>query len=206
MQQGPSDTLRSYAVAVRERRLDEAYAMLSTEARRTLSPDAFKRMVQESPADADELALSLARPSGDPLVTATVTTPQGDEVLLVYEHGRWRVDASSIDLYGQTTPRQAVKAFLRAFERGRYDILMRFVPDAKKVADERYPALDEAKLRESWEGPQRDEMQRITQGIKAALPQAAFEESHDRATMTYGTGGTLQLVREHGVWKIEDFD
>jgi hypothetical protein len=28
----------------------------------------------------------------------------------------------------------------------------------------------------------------------------------DRATMAYGSGGTVQLVREHGAWKIEDFD
>jgi hypothetical protein len=95
---------------------------------------------------------------------------------------------------------------LRAFERKRFDILMRFVPDTKKIADERYPALDEARLRESWEGPQREEMERISQGIKAALPQAAVEESNDRASMSYGTSGTVQLIREHGAWKIEDFD
>lgn len=206
LQQGPSDALRSYAKAIRERRVEEAYALLSTDARRSLSLDAFRRMVIESPQDMEELAQSLARPASDPLVTATVTTSRGDEVLLVYEHGQWRIDGESIDLYSQATPRQAIKAFLRAFAGKRYDILMRFVPDAKKVADERYPALDEARLRESWEGPQREEMLRITQGISAALPLAGFEETGDRAAMPYGANGTLLLVREHGLWKIESFD
>ncbi len=206
VQQGPSAVLQSYAKAVRERRIEDAYAMLSTEARRALSLEAFRRMVQENPADAEELAASLARPSSDPILTATVTTAQGDELLLVYEHGRWRIDGEVIDFYGQSTPRQAIRSFLRAFDRKRFDVLLRFVPDAKKIADERFPALDEARLRESWEGPQREEMERICQGIKVALGQATIEEYNDRATMAYGSGGTLQLVREHGAWKIENFD
>lgn len=205
-QQGPSAALRSYAEALREKRVEAAYAMLSTEAKRTVSLEAFRRMVLENPADADELARSLARPSSDPVVTATVTTAQGDELLLVFEHGRWRIDGESVDFYSQATPRQAIRSFLRAFERRRFDILLRFVPDTKKVADERFPALDEARLRESWEGPQREEMERISQGLKAALPQATIEETVDRATMSYGDRGTVQLVREQGLWKIEDFD
>lgn len=206
VQQGPSAVLQSYARAIRERRIEEAHAMLSTEARRSLSLDAFRRMVLENPADAEELASALARPTTDPLLTATVTTAEGDELVMVYEHGRWRIDGETVDFYGQSTPRQAVRSFLRAFDRKRFDVLMRFVPDAKKIADERFPALDEARLRESWEGPQHEEMERICQGIKAALPQATIEEYSDRASMTYESGGTLQLIREHGLWKIENFD
>ena len=205
-QQGPSAALRSYAQAIRERRVEAAYAMLSTEAHRSVSLEAFRRMVLENPTDADEMARSLARPTSDPLVTATVTTAQGDELRLVFEHGRWRIDGESVDFYSQATPRQAIRSFLRAFERHRFDILLRFVPAAKKVTDERYPALDEARLRESWDGPQREEMERISQGLKAALPQASIEETVDRATMSYGDRGTVQLVREQGIWKIEDFD
>lgn len=206
VQQGPSSVLQSYARAIRERHIEEAYALLSTEARRSLSLEAFRRMVQENPKDAEELADSLARPAADPILTATVTTAQGDELVLVFEHGRWRIDGETVDFYGQSTPRQAIRSFLRAFDRKRFDVLMRFVPDAKKIADERFPALDEARLRESWEGPQQEDMTRICQGIKAALPQATIEEYNDRASMAYGSGGTLQLVREHGLWKIENFD
>jgi hypothetical protein len=206
VRQGPNDALRAYAKAVKERRVEDAYALLATDAKRNLSLEAFRRMLTENPGEVEEMAQALARATTDPIVTATVTTPQGDEIVLVYDHARWRIDGASLDLYGQGTPRQSIRSFLRAFERKRYDVLMRFVPDVKKVADERYPALDETRLRESWEGPQREEMERITQGIKAALPQATVEETADRAAMAYGATGTLQLVREHGVWKIEDFD
>jgi len=67
------------------------------------------------------------------------------------------------------------------------------------------PAVSDA-LRAAWEGAQKDEMVRIAAALRAALPTAQFEEVGDRATMAYGSGGTVQLLREHGAWKIEDFD
>ena len=200
LQQGPSETLRAYARALDDGRADDAYKLLSSEAKRNISPDAFRRMVKENAPEMKDIAHSLARPSSDPVVTATVTSPKGESLLLLYEEGRWRLDGSSINLYGQLTPRQAVEAFLRAFERNRYDVMLRFVPESQLEK-----GLDANRLRLSWEGAWKEEMQRITAALKAALPTAQFEELGDRATMAYGSS-TLQLVREHGVWKIEDFD
>jgi hypothetical protein len=196
----PSEALRAYSNALEQGRIDEAYGMLSEEARREVSLDAYRRMAAESPGEVREIARAMTRPSSPPVVTATLTTASGDSLLLVYESGRWKVDGSAIDLYAQTTPRQAVTAFVRAFERHRFDILTRFVPDTKKAG------LDAARIKEAWEGYQRQELERIVQAVKSALPTATFEEVGDRATMPFGAVGTIQLVREHGVWKIEDFD
>jgi hypothetical protein len=200
LQQGPSDTLRAYARALDEGRADDAYKLLSSEARRNIAPDAFRRMVKENTAEMKDIAHALSRPASDPVVTATVTSPKGDSLLLLYEDGRWKLDGSSINLYGQLTPRQSIEAFLRAFERSRYDVMLRFVPDSQLEK-----GLNAQRLKESWEGAWKEEMQRITAALKAALPTAQFEELGDRATMAYGSS-TLQLVREHGAWKIEDFD
>ncbi|HMI88762.1 MAG TPA: hypothetical protein VK550_32005 [Polyangiaceae bacterium] len=200
LQQGPSETLRTYARALDEGRADDAYKLLSSEAKRNISPDAFRRMVKENAVEMKDIAHALSRPASDPVVTATVTSPKGDSLLLLYEEGRWKLDGSSIDLYGQLTPRQAIEAFLRAFERSRYDVMLRFVPDSQLEK-----GLDSQRLKQSWEGAWKEEMQRITAALKAALPTAQFEELGDRATMAYGSS-TLQLLREHGAWKIEDFD
>jgi hypothetical protein len=200
MAKDPSEALRAYSGALEQGRIDEAYSMLSEEARREISLDAYRRMATESPGEVREIARAMTRPSSAPVVTATISTPSGDSLLLVYESGRWRIDGSAIDLYAQITPRQAVTAFVRGVERHRYDILMRFVPDSKKAG------LDAAKLKDAWEGSQRQDMERIVQAVKSALPTATFEEVGDRATMPFGAVGTVQLVREHGVWKIEDFD
>src|SRR5262245_21217159 len=131
VQQGPSDTLRAYARALEQGRVEDAYRLLSDEAKRSLSLEAFRRAVQENPQDVMEIAQAIARPSSDPVVTATVTVPNGDELQLVYEGGRWRVDAAAVDLYGPATPRQALMGFLRAFDRRRYDVILRYVPDAE---------------------------------------------------------------------------
>jgi hypothetical protein len=158
-------------------------------------------MVKENAPEMKDIAHALSRPSSDPVVTATVTSPKGDTVLLVYEDGRWKLDGSAINLYGQSTPRQSLEAFLRAFERKRYDIMIRFVPDSH------LEGLDADKLKAAWEGAQKEDMIRITSALRSALSNnsAQFEEIGDRATMAYGSN-TVQLVREHGLWKIEDFD
>lgn len=258
VQQGPSEALVAYARALEQGRIEDAYRLLSDEAKRSMSLEAFRRAVQENPDDVLEIARAISRPTGEPQVTATVLLPNGEELLLVYEGGRWRVDAAAVDLYGQSTPRQALLGFLRAFDRKRYDVVLRYVPDAEKEglspssspvgpapAIEPPPAdgpsaenvsaegpapgaaasaggagapagdatpsapgdarLTADKLRAAWEGPQKDQMNRIVQAIRAALPTAAIEETGDHASMAYGAGGTVSFIREHGVWKIKDF-
>jgi hypothetical protein len=200
MQMGPNNTLRAYARALQDGRPDDAYRLLSGEAKKSISLEAFRQMVSDNGAEMRDIAETLARPTSDPVVTATATGPKGETVLLVYEGGQWRLDATSIELYGQASPRQAIQAFVRAFDQKRYDILLRFVPDGHR------DDLSVDKLKAAWEGPQKEEMLRITAALKAALPTAKLEETGDRATMAYGNGGTVQLVREHSVWRIEDFD
>ena len=137
----PAETLRNYADALDEGRIEDAYAMLSDEARLDMSLETFRRMTKENPKEMHEVAMALRRPASAPVVTVSMETPDGDPLVLRYESGRWRIDASAIDLYSQATPRHAVVAFVRAFENGRYDVLMRFVPDEKKAG------LDAAKLK-----------------------------------------------------------
>ena len=195
----PSSVLKTYARALEEGRPDDAYRMLSDEARRGVSLEAFRRMVKDNPEEVREIGKALARPTSSPVVTATVTSPSGQELQLVLESGRWKVEATAIDLYAQDSPRHAVQGFVRALERKRYDVILRYVPDSHKEG------LDAVKLKGSWEGHDKEEMEQVLAALKQALPAASIEETGERAAMAYGAG-TLQLVREHGLWKIEDFD
>jgi hypothetical protein len=77
-------------------------------------------------------------------------------------------------------------------------VLLRFVPDAQRGN------LSPAALEKAWTGEQREEVERMMGALKAALPTARFELLGERATMAYGAGGTLELVRENGAWKVED--
>jgi hypothetical protein len=195
----PQSVLTAYARALEAGRADEAYGYLSDEARRGISLEAFRRMVKDDPDGVREIGRSLDRPTAPPVVTATVTSPDGQELHLVLENDKWRVDAATIDFYAQDTPRHAIQGFVRALERKRYDVVMRYVPDAHKEG------LDAAKLQAAWEGHEKDEIQQVLAALKQALPTATIEETGERATMPYGAG-SMQLVREHGLWKIENFD
>lgn len=230
----PAEALRAYAHALEEQRVEDAYRMLSEEARRGLSLEAFRRAVLENPSEAREIAKALSRPSGDARVTARVVLPTGEELPMVLEDGAWKVEGSAVDLYGSATPRQALLGFLRAFERKRWDVVLRYVPDEERAGGgpSRAPApppsaapppdggkppeaspqpdadggaLTAAKLKEAWEGPQREEMTKIVEALRAALPTASIEETGDSASMPYGAGGTVSFVRERGAWKIQDF-
>jgi len=195
----PQSALHAYADALEQGRADDAYRMLSDEARRGISLEAFRRMVKDDPEQVRDIGRALARPTAPAVVTATITSPSGQELHLVLEGGRWRVDAASIDLYAQDTPRHAIQGFVRALDRKRYDIVLRFVPDGHKEG------LDAEKLKAAWEGEEKDEIEQVLAALKQALPTGTIEETGDHASMPYGAG-TISLVREHGLWKIEDFD
>lgn len=195
----PHSVLRSYSHALDEGRADDAYRMLSEEARRGISLEAYRRMVKDNPEEVREIAKALTRPTSPPLVTATVTTASGQDLLLVLERGKWKVEGAAIDLYAQDTPRHAIQGFVRAVERKRYDVVLKYVPDGHREG------LDPTKLKGAWEGHDKEEIMQVVTGLKQALPSAAIEETGDHATMAYSQG-TMQLVRERGLWKIEDFD
>jgi hypothetical protein len=195
----PQATLHAYAQALDQGRADEAYGYLSDDARRGISLEAFRRTVKDDPEGVAEIGRALERAAAPAVVTATVTTPGGQELHLVLEKGSWRVDASTIDLYAQDTPRHAIVGFVRAIERQRYDLVMRYVPDAHRAG------LDAAKLRAAWEGRDKEDMAQVVSSLKHALTSATIEETGTHAAMQYGSGA-IQLVREAGLWKIENFD
>ena len=196
---GPREALRSYALALREGRTKDAYALLSVEARGRVSLTEFERMVAENGREVEDISASLLAPSEVPRVTATLTSPDGERLLLVYEGDGWRIDGSALDLYSQETPEAALASFVRAFNNKRYDVLWRFVPETKREG------LSVEQLKQAWEGEQRQQVEQLTQALEASLPNLRVEVLGTRATVAYGAGGTVELVHELGAWRIEDF-
>ena len=194
----PQQALAAYSAALRDGRSREAYELLSVEAKKDIPYESFARIVRENPDEVAEIGRSLGHPAAPPRVTARVKAPNGESLLLVLEDGAWRVDGSAIDLYGQTSPESALKAFVLAFKNRRYDVLLRFVPDAEREG------LNVEELRRAWEGDERAELEALVSAVEANLPSGRLEVTGDRATMAFGAGGTVELVREGGLWKVED--
>lgn len=195
----PRHAALEYAEAVREKRYDDAYALLSREARRELSRQEFQKRLEQNPKETELLLAGLEASSEGATVRAVITGKNGETLELVYEGDAWRVEERAVDLYGQRTPRDALASFVRAYDAKRWDVLLRFVPDSERTG------MDEKVLEGAWQGEQKAEIAAIVEGLRASLPAAPIEELGTQASMTYAGGGTVELVLEHGVWKIQDF-
>lgn len=196
---GPGETLREYIDAAASGDCARAYAHMSADYRAETSRDEFCQAMEDNPAEFREAVQALRRVTGDPEITARVRYGLGDELSFVLEGGRWRIDSAVFDFYSQQTPRDALRSFVRAIERQRYDIVLQFVPNEYR---ERMSAEG---LRTLWEGDKREEIQQLLENLRASLDEP-IEETGDRATMQYMDRYTCRFVREDGVWRIEDPD
>jgi len=195
----PKHAVDAYAKAVREKRYDDAYALLSRDARRVLTRKEFERRLESDPEETALLLAGLGASSDEATVRATITGKNGETLELVYEGDAWRIEERAVDLYGQRTPRDALGSFVRAYDAERWDVLLRFVPDGEREG------MDEKVLKSAWQGEQKAEIAAIVEGLRASLAAAPIEELGGRASMTYAGGGTVELVLERGLWKIQDF-
>lgn len=195
----PDQALARFASAVRAKRYREAYRRLSEDYRRRVSLADFRRYLKNHEGEAEELSELLSKQHDDIEITAEANLPGGEKFRLVYEGKRWRIVGNVVDFYDQSTPRAALRSFVRAMERRRYDVVMRFVPkpDLEGMSPER--------MKQSWEGDAREEIERLIANLQAHLDNP-IEEVGDRATMPYGDRFAVQFVREGDVWKIEDPD
>ena len=195
----PEQTLAAFAQALRERRFEDAYAMMSRSYRQRVTLADFRRHLSENSEEARETAESLGAIDGPIREEAVVEYGDGEELHLVREDDGWRVATDLVDFYDQTEPRAALRSFVRAMERGRYDVVLRLVPNADREG------MTPERMRETWTGEGREEVQRLIANLRAAVDNP-IEVVGDRATMSYGERFTVQFVREDGLWKIEDPD
>ncbi len=194
----PEAVAKTFAAALRDHDLERAYALLSSETRARVDRTTFERLVRDNPTEMERLVHLLAERPDAVDIVATVVTDAGDTVRLVYEGGGWRLEGGVLSVYPQGTPREALASFIRAYDAGRYDVLLGFVPRGDREG------LTAEALEASFRGAQRTEVERIVGALRAALPTAPIEELGDRATMSYGSGAA-ELVLEDGAWKVEDF-
>jgi hypothetical protein len=194
---GPASSVEAYAAAVERRDYAGAYALMSSSFRQRVSPVDFQRQLAK---DAGELAADAksVRDSADRWGARVEVTVPGDErVPLVRESGSWRLEAPPFEPYGQSTPRAAVRAFVRAVENRRYDVLLRLAPTRFRSS------ITIEKLRAYWEGEQAAQNRALLKELRQSLG-ARIAEEGDEAFMTYGSNRQVRFVREEGLWRIEN--
>jgi hypothetical protein len=196
---GPSDAraaLAAYAQATLAGDYDRAYDAMSADYRQKVSRAEFAQFLRDHRRDARAAAERVRGPATTVELRADVVGDGGDRLGLVYENGAWRLAEDPLELYGQRTPRECLRSFVRALERKRYDVLVRFVP-------KRWREFTTAqKLKEAWEGPQQTEVGRLVHDLRAHMADPITQEG-DEARLVYGDAASVKLVREDGVWRVE---
>jgi hypothetical protein len=197
----PELAVIDFARALNQGRFDEAYARMSQEYRERVPFEQFKRQLSENPEETAALSHALSHVQEEATLEATVRYDDDHEITLRREgsgdEASWFLSSPLVDFYDQSTPRTALRAFVRALENKRYDVVMRLIPNADKEG------ITSDRLEQAWSGDGRKELERLVHNLREHLDDP-IEVAGDRATMVYGDQMRAQLVRENGLWKVED--
>lgn len=195
----PGDALDGFAAALERKDYDGAYGLMSPAYRSRVSATEFRKRLEANGAEISADAKMMregARRWGD---RVEVRVSEDERVTVVRAGAGWRLEDQPLDPYGQATPRAALRAFIRAVENRRYDILVRLAPA-------RYRAiLTVPKLRAYWEGENATENRALLRDLRLAVG-ARITEEGEEAFMTYGASRQVRFVREEGLWRVESPD
>jgi hypothetical protein len=196
---GPSQTLDHYGRALKNHDFAAAYDLMSASFRGKVSREDYVRMMRGNPREVDETAGRLRGKHGNLEVSAEFEYGLGDQMRLVQEDGRWRIATNPLAFYDQSSPKAALRSFIRAYRLGRWDIMLRFVPDQYREK------MDVAKLKAQFTGPSKEQMETLMNTLEANVDEPLVERGND-ARMQYGERYEVKFVKEDGVWKLKDLD
>jgi len=196
---GPSQTLDHYGRALKNRDFGGAYDLMSSEFRHRVTREDYVRMMRDNVREVDETADRLRGKKGSLEVSAEFAYGLGDKMLLVQEGGRWRIATNPLGFYDQSTPRNALRSFLRAYQLERWDVMLKFVPNAYREK------MDVAKMKAQFTGPSKEAMDNLMTALGANVDEPIIERGND-AKMSYGDRFEVRFVKEDGAWKLKDLD
>ena len=196
----PASALDRYAAALRAKNYEAAYDLMSSEFRAKVSREEFVRMLRDNPREVDDTAGRLASRKRRMQVTADLVYGLGDSLRLIEEDGGWRIADNPLAFYDQSTPRAALRSFVRAYRLERWDVMLRFVPKAYAEL------MDVEKMRGQFTGERKDAMAQLLNALEANVYQSIDEVCPGEARMRYGAGPQVTFVKEHGRWRLKDLE
>jgi hypothetical protein len=196
---GPSQTLDKYGRALKNHDFGDAYDLMSSGFRSKVSREDYVRMMRDNPREVDETAERLRGKHGSLEVSAEFEYGLGDQMRLVQEGGRWRIASNPLGFYDQSTPKSALRSFIRAYRLERWDIMLRFVPEQYVTK------MDAPKMKAQFTGPSKEQMETLMNTLEANVDEPIIERGND-ARMSYGDRFEVKFVKENGVWKLKDLD
>ena len=184
--EGPTRAIRAYAGALSNGDAEAAWAQLDEDARRGRTRSEHGELMAANEAELRDQGAALAQSARVDAVAARarVTLGSGETVVLVLEEDGWRIDGGVLDAGGLGTPLDAVAAFRRA-------LMRRDLPGVERTLSRQ--------TRAEWE----EEVRRVVDST-ADADDLEVEVQGNRARVRTTGGGTIELVRESGEWRITD--
>ena len=196
---GPNQTLDNYGSALKNHDFGAAYDLMSSSFRGKVSRDDYVRMMRDNAREVSETADRLRGKKGSMEVSAELEYGLGDTMRLVQEGGRWRIATNPLGFYDQSSPKAALRSFIRAYRLERWDVMLRFVPNSYREK------MDAKKMQAQFMGPSHEQMENLINTLEANVDEPIIERGND-ARMGYGDRYTVQFLKEDGAWKLKDLD
>ena len=170
---GPSNTLDKYGRALKNHDFGESYDQMSSSFRSKVARDDYVRMMRDNPREVDETADRLRGKHGSLEVSAEFEYGLGDQMRLVQEGGEWKISTNPLGFYDQTSPKSALRSFIRAFRLERWDIMLRFVPNQYREK------MDTAKMKAQFTGASKEKMETLMNTLEANVDEPIVERGND---------------------------
>jgi hypothetical protein len=196
---GPNQTLDRYGSALKNHDFGAAYDLMSSSFRGKVSRDDYVRMMRDNNREVNETADRLRGKKGSLEVSAEFEYGLGDTMRLVQEDGQWKIATNPLGFYDQSTPKAALRSFIRAYRLERWDVMLRFVPNSYREK------MDAKKMQAQFSGPSKEQMENLINTLEANVDEPIVERGND-ARMSYGDRYTVQFLKEDGAWKLKDLD
>ncbi|MGE0788448.1 MAG: hypothetical protein AB7S26_22425 [Sandaracinaceae bacterium] len=183
---GPRPAVAAFARALERGDADGTYALLDEARRRGRSDEEHRALMQTNAAELREQGRSLREALGTDAVEARAHAElrTGETVVLVLEADGWRIDGGVLDAAGLGSPLDAVAALRRA-------LMRRDLPGIERVLSRQ--------TRAEWE----EEVRALVDATADELDLEVELEGNRAHVRTTG-GGSIELVRESGEWRVVD--
>lgn len=196
---GPNQTLDNYGQALKNHDFSAAYDLMSSSFRGKVSREDYVRMMRDNGREVGETADRLRGKRGNMEVSAEFVYGLGDTMRLVQEDGQWKISTNPLGFYDQSTPKAALRSFIRAYRLERWDVMLRFVPNSYREK------MDAKKMQAQFTGPSHEQMENLINTLEANVDEPIIERGND-ARMSYGEHYWVQFLKEEGAWKLKDLD
>ena len=183
---GPEASIRAYGRALSEGQAERTWVLLDEDARRGRTEAEHRALMTANAQELQAQGEAIRRAAGTDAVIARARVPlaSGEVVVLILEEGRWHIEGGLLNATASGTPLDAIAAFRRA-------LMRRDLPGIERVLSRQ--------TRAEWEA----EVRRIVEGI-SDTDDLAVEVEGNRAHVRTTGGGSIELVRESGEWRVID--